>query len=82
LWENYGMHQERGKESIAHLVKLYAGHDLNHLGQMEKIVEGGSQVRGPLQPRRCDMGLSWKVDKDLGCVGVGHPRLGGGVRGG
>ena len=42
LWENYGMHQERGKESIAHLVRLYAGHDLNHLGQMEKIVEGGS----------------------------------------
>jgi hypothetical protein len=42
LWENYGMHQERGKESIAHLVRLYAGHDLNHLGQMEKIVEDGS----------------------------------------
>jgi len=42
LWENYGMHQERGKESITHLVRLYAGHDLNHLGQIEKIVEGGS----------------------------------------
>ena len=41
FWENYGMHQERGKESIAHLVKMYAGHDLNHLKQMEKIVEGG-----------------------------------------
>src|SRR5579864_7973994 len=25
LWENYGMHQERGKESITHLVRLYAG---------------------------------------------------------
>jgi uncharacterized damage-inducible protein DinB len=42
LWENYGMHQERGKESIAHIVRIYAGHDLNHLGQMEKIVESGS----------------------------------------
>ena len=42
LWENYGMHQERGKESIAHLVRLYAGHDLNHLEQMEKIVEDGN----------------------------------------
>jgi hypothetical protein len=41
LWENYGMHQERGKESIAHIVRMNAGHDLNHLGQMEKIVEGG-----------------------------------------
>jgi hypothetical protein len=37
LWENYGMHQERGKESIAHIVRIYAGHDLNHLGQMERI---------------------------------------------
>jgi len=42
------MRQERGKESIAHIVRMYAGHDLNHLGQMEKmekmekIVEGGS----------------------------------------
>lgn len=39
LWENYGMHQERGKESVAHIVRLYAGHDLNHLGQVEKIVK-------------------------------------------
>ncbi len=40
LWENYGMHQERGKESIAHLVRLNAGHDLNHLRQVESIVKG------------------------------------------
>ena len=39
LWENYGMHQERGKESIAHMVRLLAGHDLNHLQQIEKIVK-------------------------------------------
>jgi uncharacterized damage-inducible protein DinB len=42
LWENYGMHQERGKESVAHIVRLYAGHDLNHLGQIERIVKGGT----------------------------------------
>ncbi len=41
-WENYGLHQERGKESIAHLVRFYAGHDLNHLGQVENIVKGSS----------------------------------------
>jgi len=40
LWENYGMHQERGKETIAHIVRMFAGHDLNHLGQIEKIVKG------------------------------------------
>jgi len=39
LWENYGMHQERGKESVAHIVRMYAGHDLNHLGQIEKIAK-------------------------------------------
>ena len=39
LWENYGMHQERGKESIAHIVRMFAGHDLNHLQQIEKIVK-------------------------------------------
>lgn len=37
LWDNYGMHQERGKESIAHMVRLTAGHDLNHLRQVESI---------------------------------------------
>ena len=42
FWENYGMHQERGKESIAHIVRMYAGHDLNHLGQVENIVKGSS----------------------------------------
>jgi len=39
LWENYGMHQERGKETIAHIVRMFAGHDLNHLVQVEKIAK-------------------------------------------
>ncbi len=38
LWDNYGMHQERGKETIHHTAKMTAGHDLNHLRQIEKIV--------------------------------------------
>ena len=37
LWENYGVHQERGNESVAHIVRMVAGHDLNHLMQIEKI---------------------------------------------
>jgi len=39
------MHQERGKETIAHLVRMFAGHDLNHLAQVEKIAKanGGKQ---------------------------------------
>jgi len=37
-WDNYGMHLERGKESIAHLARMFAGHDTNHLLQIERIV--------------------------------------------
>jgi uncharacterized damage-inducible protein DinB len=39
LWENYGQHQERGKETVDHIVKLIAGHDLNHVAQIEKIAK-------------------------------------------
>src|SRR5579863_3619110 len=38
-WEFYGMHLERGKETIAHIVRMFAGHDTNHLLQIERIVE-------------------------------------------
>ena len=40
LWQNHGMHSERGKETITHIVQLYAGHDLNHLRQVEAILNG------------------------------------------
>ena len=39
IWDNYGMHLERGKESIAHLTHMFAGHDTNHLLQIERIVK-------------------------------------------
>ena len=39
-WQNYGQHQERGKETVDHIVKLIAGHDLNHAAQVEKIAKG------------------------------------------
>ncbi|MCK9409813.1 MAG: DinB family protein [Bacteriovoracaceae bacterium] len=37
-WKRYGMHQERGKETIAHLVNLEAGHDINHFKQIQNIL--------------------------------------------
>ena len=37
-WENYGMHLERGKETIRHLARMFAGHDTNHVLQVERIV--------------------------------------------
>ena len=32
-----GVHAERGEESLGHLRRLYAGHDLLHLRQIERI---------------------------------------------
>ena len=40
LWDNYGVHQERGNESINHIVRMISGHDLNHLQQVEGILKG------------------------------------------
>jgi len=37
-WERHGMHLERGKETIAHLTRMFAGHDTNHALQVEAIV--------------------------------------------
>ncbi len=37
-WNHYGMHSERGQETIEHIVRMFAGHDLNHLQQIERIL--------------------------------------------
>jgi DinB family protein len=36
-WEHYGMHSERGKETARRIVLLCAGHDINHLRQLEAL---------------------------------------------
>jgi hypothetical protein len=36
-WKLYGMHEERGKETIERMVQMMAGHDINHLRQVEDI---------------------------------------------
>jgi len=36
-WSRYGIHAERGKESIARVAQMFAGHDINHLQQIERI---------------------------------------------
>ena len=40
LWENFGMHEERGKETITRLTEMIAGHDVNHLRQIEAMSKG------------------------------------------
>lgn len=35
--DRVGIHAERGEESVRHMMRLYAGHDLLHLRQVERI---------------------------------------------
>ena len=35
--ERSGRHSERGRETVGHMVRLYAGHDLVHRNQLERI---------------------------------------------
>jgi hypothetical protein len=36
-WSRYGLHSERGKESVRRTLELVAGHDRNHLDQIMAI---------------------------------------------
>jgi len=38
-WKHFGQHAERGQESIEHIVRMVAGHDINHVLQIERILE-------------------------------------------
>jgi len=51
-WQNYGMHAERGKETIAHVVKMFAGHDINHLQQIERLARDGRTLAGKSKASR------------------------------
>lgn len=37
--ERFGIHTERGRESVTRMVELFAGHDENHLRQIRAIVK-------------------------------------------
>ena len=37
-WKHHGMHNERGAETVATIVRMFAGHDLNHFQQIERTV--------------------------------------------
>jgi hypothetical protein len=42
-WEQFGIHAERGQETIRHISRLTAGHDLNHLAQIHAQLESSSE---------------------------------------
>jgi len=37
-WKQSGMHAERGEESIERIARMIAGHDINHILQIEQIL--------------------------------------------
>ena len=56
-WERAGMHSERGLESVRHMTKLQAAHDLVHLRQITRIKsailsEAGASNHAPGQTPR------------------------------
>ena len=36
-WKRFGMHAERGKETVSRMAQMYAGHDVNHVAQILSI---------------------------------------------
>jgi DinB superfamily len=44
--KRFGLHAERGEESIERLALLIAGHDINHIEQIEAIVAVSAAARG------------------------------------
>ena len=78
--DRFGMHAERGKESVRHLLSLYAGHDLNHVAQIERLIAerdpGGARrrdftpapVKAALEP-----GTLEKIDVRAGTIRAAAP---------
>jgi hypothetical protein len=40
MWDRYGMHSERGKETVKRVSEMMAGHDINHYRQIEANLKG------------------------------------------
>ena len=38
-WKYAGMHSERGEQTVDMIVRMTAGHDINHLAQIERILK-------------------------------------------
>jgi methionine--tRNA ligase beta chain len=66
LLDNHGMHEERGEETVRHLIRLYAGHDRNHLAQIERLgAESGAPARRTPEPQKPEVPLDLLDRLDL-----------------
>ncbi len=43
--QRVSVHAERGEETLAHMVRLYAGHDLLHIRQLQRIIATVASAR-------------------------------------
>ena len=50
-WRHDGLHSERGRESIELMARMLAGHDVNHLRQIEAILGSASGAPGARRRR-------------------------------
>jgi tRNA-binding protein len=77
--ERFGLHAERGKESLRQLIGLYAGHDLNHLGQIERLLAernpgGAPPPFTPAPPKpEIDQATLAKLDVRVGTIRAAEP---------
>jgi tRNA-binding protein len=78
--DRYGVHAERGQESVRYLLSLHAGHDLNHLAQIERLTaerdSGGTAKPGfTPAPVKAEMepGTLEKLDVRAGTVRAAAP---------
>jgi tRNA-binding EMAP/Myf-like protein len=77
--DRFGIHAERGKESVRHLIGLYAGHDLNHLEQIERLIAerdpGGARRAFTPAPVKTELepGAIEKIDVRAGTIRAAEP---------
>ncbi len=38
MWSRYGIHSERGKETVTRVTEMMAGHDINHVSQIRRLL--------------------------------------------
>jgi tRNA-binding protein len=50
--DRFGVHAERGKESVRYLLRLNSGHDLNHLQQIERLLAEQDREKERSRPFR------------------------------
>jgi tRNA-binding EMAP/Myf-like protein len=73
--DRFGIHAERGKETLRHLRRLYAGHDRNHLAQIERLLAGHEPAGfSPAPPKApIDPALLDQLDVRAGTIRAAVP---------